>query len=98
MTKSFSAKKETVFKACKQVLKDLGMEINGSSLTKGKILASTSGSLLSWGEDIEIKITSKGTHTQVYVTSDASSQLFSWGKDSANERNILNELGRKLSK
>ncbi|MBS1635377.1 MAG: hypothetical protein JST26_05595 [Bacteroidetes bacterium] len=97
MTKSFNAKKETVFRACKQVLKDLGMEINGSSLANGKILASTSGTLLSWGEDIEIKITEKGTYTLVSVSSNASSQLFSWGKDSANERNILNELGRKLS-
>ena len=99
MKQTFTAQSADVFKACKKVLKRLDIEIEQSSLSKGIINAKTSGSLLSWGEDIVIKIVQKAAkRTEVIVDSDASAQLFSWGKDSLNEKNILNELERELKK
>ena len=41
-------------------------------------------------ENIEVNIKSVGHNlTKVIVESNACSQLFSWGKDSANEREII---------
>jgi hypothetical protein len=97
MEKTFNHSFLEVFTQCKAALRDLDMNIDFSSKKEELIQASTKGSLLSWGEDVEIYFKSLGVNkTKVTVNSEASAQLFSWGKDSTNERNIINALIDRL--
>ncbi len=75
------------------------MNIDNSSLNERYISASTNGSILSWGEEIDIKFEKISLNrTKILVQSQASAQLFSWGKNSGNERAIIETLDEKLKK
>lgn len=99
MEKTFKYSFEEVFGQCKKALNRLNININYSSKSDGLIQASTKGSILSWGEDIEIKVKFiENKLTKVIVESNATAQLFSWGKDSTNERNIIEAISANFDK
>lgn len=86
----------TVFKKCQAVLRKLDMNVEKVSSKEKIIHATTRGSLLSWGEDIEIRFKEVSANkTKVIVESSANAQIFSWGKDSINENKIINALKEK---
>lgn len=64
----------------------------------GEIKAKTGATLKSWGEDISIKTHREPTGTTISVTSEATSQLFDWGKSRENERAFLEQLKKKTSR
>lgn len=99
MEKIFNKSIEDVFEQCKIALIKLDINIDYINKSQWLIQASTRASILSWGENIEIKVKlTEHFHTKVIVKSNASSQLFSWGKDSSNEREIINAISKNLSK
>lgn len=50
----------------------------------GKIIAETSGSIFSWGEDIEITIAPNNDITIVEIVSKPKAQIIDWGKSESN--------------
>ncbi|PHR46756.1 MAG: hypothetical protein COA32_09750 [Fluviicola sp.] len=96
MNRVFNHRLIDVFKACLKALKQLKMKVDYESLEKGRIEASTRASILSWGESIVIDFESSGDKCSMKVSSEAAAQVFSWGKDSSNEREILNLTEKKL--
>lgn len=96
-TKELTALKSSVFEACKKALKNLEMSIQSSDEANGTIIASTGVSFLSWGEDIELRISSPSWYSHTLsVKSEASAQLISWGANEANETKIINEVSKIL--
>lgn len=97
MQKTYNSQFLNVFNAAKKAIKNLGFNLQYSSRVDGLIEASSSGSFLSWGEDIQIKIEANGNHkTRVEVNSTSKAQLFSWGTNDENEKNILEEIKNLL--
>lgn len=90
MNRIFNHRLNDVFKACLTALNQLNMKVDYEDLQGGRIEASTRASLLSWGESVVINLISKGDKCLMEVSSEATSQLFSWGKDTSNEKEILN--------
>lgn len=77
----------------------MAIDITYSNEKEGIIEAETNGSIWSWGEEIYIKIKSKsGGGTEIKVESTASAQLFSWGKNSSNERTIIEGISERLGR
>lgn len=58
----------------------------------GKIRIRTTANLLSWGEDIFVRITTSGTTTTVTAESAAIAQLIDWGKPQQNVTAILTQV------
>jgi len=97
MEKTYNFGIDIVYSKCKAVLAKLEMKIESVNRTTGTIRASTPTSLLSWGEEITIKLKKVSeTKTKVYVTSEATSQLISWGKNENNVLSIIEELSKRL--
>lgn len=97
MKATFNSSYNEVFKACISVLDKLDILVEYSNKSKGIIQGKTRSTILSWGEEIELFINKKGIKTVVKVKSDASAQLISWGKNSKNERDIINNLKKKIN-
>lgn len=99
MQKTFDKKYNKVFDACHQALEAMDIEVSSSNKSKGIIHASTGSSLLSWGEEIEIKIDDISEYkTRVTVKSETQAQLISWGKNDRNKEEIISKISKYLSK
>ncbi len=97
MERGFNYTYELVFDACRRALTHLGMKVEYMNRTRGIISASTQTSIFSWGETIDITI--RGTNvgrTNVSVVSNSKAQLFSWGKNEKNEKEILDMINQFL--
>ena len=92
-SKIFKKSLREVFNASIRALQDSGFKINEQ--TDNTIKATTSISLFSWGENIEIVITYKKTGTEVIITSEAQ-QLFDWGKSEENISLLFSRLEQHL--
>lgn len=92
----FTKSYDTIFATCIDALQDLDIDISAQNKRAGIIHGETGTSLLSWGEEIKIKIQVAGNRTKVIVKSEASAQLFSWGKNSSNEETILDKIEELL--
>ena len=95
--KTYYQSYDVVFKKCELALEHLGVDIEYSDKTKGCIQASVSGSLLSWGEDIEVTVQAIGQkETKVIISSEAKAQMISWGRNDTNERRFIEHLDISL--
>jgi hypothetical protein len=58
------------------------------------LIFQTPTSILSWGESVEIKISTKAdsNSVDVLITSSASAQLIDWGKSRGNVEKLVTEL------
>jgi hypothetical protein len=98
MVKTFHNNYETVFKACKTALKELEIDVDSSSKSTGIINSATSGSLFSWGENVNIAVTEISRNkTKVSVKSKSKAQLFSWGTNTDNEEKIIETIEEILN-
>ena len=99
MKRTFNSNYNKVYSACKQALEDLDMSVEYNNKQKGAISASTSSSIFSWGETVDIKISDKDSgKTVVEVESNAKAQLIDWGKNEKNEQKILDRIEDILAK
>lgn len=97
MKKTFNHSYKHVFNKCLEALDELDMDVDSYDMNEGYIEASTSGSLFSWGEDIDITIEKMSKDkTVVLIESEASAQAFAWGKNSSNVKSIIERLTSKL--
>ncbi|MEA2033505.1 MAG: hypothetical protein U9N41_07990 [Euryarchaeota archaeon] len=84
---------DKVFDAIISAVKSCGLKIESADKNLGKIKSSTGFSLLSWGEDIEIKlIRLSPKKTKVEISSFPKAQLFDWGKSAKNKERIRNKI------
>lgn len=95
-SKFYKADFDRVFEAAKRALKKLDMKIEESDYNRATIIATTGTTWLSWGEDVQIQFFKENNGIKVTVESKSSAQLISWGKNSDNEKNILNEIKNTL--
>jgi hypothetical protein len=93
MEKSIQQPFNVVYPKAKEAVARLGWTLEADNMGKGELEASTGTSLLSWGEQIEIKVTSiNQSQTKVFVKSNVHSQIISWGKDDTNENEFIQTL------
>ncbi|NJD52633.1 MAG: hypothetical protein FIB07_07160 [Candidatus Methanoperedens sp.] len=92
----FQFPQSIVYDAIKKAFKELGWKITKES--KAKINASTPITLASWGETIEIIISSESKYTNVKVTSNPNSQIFDWGKSTENIKTMFDTITNLLTK
>jgi hypothetical protein len=97
-SKLFTENKRTVFNGCLTALGNLDCDIESDDFAAGKITASMSGSLLSYGHNLEIIIkTADNNKTKVSVTSSSIGiQVIDWGTNSNNEEDFITELTNVL--
>jgi hypothetical protein len=96
-TKFYEHTYDSVFSACKQALDKLDFTIDDSNKRTGTIRASTSVSLISWGEKVEITIKEISRYrTKLSVESKAKAQLFDWGKSETNELEFISKVSQLL--
>lgn len=98
MKKTFHKPYDDVYKACRDALRDLEIEIVNASKKRGTINGETEFSLFSWGEEIQINLYRKNDGiTEVTVESVSQAQLFDWGRNESNEKKILSKLSKLLN-
>ncbi len=74
----------------------LGWKVVDVDSRKGWLKAKTPASLRSWGEEIHVHLASNKGHTQVVLSSEASAQLFDWGRGRENLTALRAELSHAL--
>lgn len=71
--------------------------VKEQSNKEGYIKCTTKASLLSWGENVLIRIISiNSSQTEISVESSASAQLFDWGKSKYNIDLFFNTLEQNI--
>jgi len=94
MSKSYRHSPSAVKSACAQTLRECGFTIEE---TKGPmIIASSSTTVLSWGERIVVRIEQDRRGTTVSVESSPTAQLFDWGKSKENVEKFFSMLDKTL--
>ncbi len=97
MQKTFNQSFSKVYDACLDTLDELDITVDSENKQIGIIKASTESTLLSWGEEIKIILEKvEASKTKVIVKSEATAQVFSWGKNDKNEASILKYLSNQL--
>jgi hypothetical protein len=79
-----------------EVLKRCGFRIK--EYKEDSIKATSEPSLWSWGENIEVHLTSEPDGVKVEISSSPIAQFFDWGKSGGNISNIFSNLELLLSK
>jgi hypothetical protein len=87
---------EEVYRALLDALVMCGFQIKESG--GNEIKAVSEASLWSWGEDIVVRVTPRDEGVNVQVSSSSKSQLFDWGKNQDNVRQVFRNLERLVSK
>lgn len=93
-SRSYDHSFEEVRQVVLDALDDLGFELEETG--RNLIRASTGMSLLSWGENIEIRLIKENGGIRVNISSEAPSQLFDWGKSQENVTSVLSAIEKRL--
>jgi hypothetical protein len=86
--------KQKVFDAIKKASSRLELDIESSDIAKGKLKLYHSGGLLSFGNEVIVKVSSKNSKSVIRVssTSAASIQLIDWGANKTLEKDLIDEV------
>lgn len=95
--KIYSRPYSEIFEDCLASVRRLGWKLISQNDRIGEIRAKTGTTLWSWGEDISIHVSEEPAGTTISVLSEASSQIFDWGKSGENERAFHEELEEIVS-
>ena len=94
-SKVFKKPLNEVYNASVKALQESGFTLNEK---KGNVIRATyKTSIVSWGEDIEIRLSSKPEGVEVEATSEAY-QIFDWGKSEENLSRFFANLKKQLGK
>lgn len=80
--------------ACIGAMRGCGIEL--VSKTDSYIKGRTSASLLSWGEEIFIRVQQFGSEVEIEASSEATAQLFDWGKSKTNLQCFFSALKKRF--
>lgn len=86
--------KKEVFDAAKKACSKLDLKIRRSDFRKGKLLIKHEGSLLSFGNDLTVTISSKIDKVVISIVSESSAsiQVVDWGVNEKLEVNLIAEI------
>lgn len=96
LSRTYYAPFQTVFDTTISILPSLSMRVVSADPTQGLIVVSANMSLMSWGENVTIRM---GTHDNVQTTVSVDSiakVLFTYGKNQRNVEKILDAISRAL--
>ena len=98
-SREFPFPASTVFAAVPGALSHVnGMSVKTTDPASGSIQASTSVSVRSWGERVDVQVTEAGPdRATVTVTVRLKAQLFGWGKQGKVINDVLDAVGSVLS-
>lgn len=84
-----------VYNASLRALQASGFQIKDQKPTS--IKASSPADIRSWGEDIQVILTTRSSGVEVRVTSLPIAQIFDWGKNKENITKFRNNLEKILA-
>jgi hypothetical protein len=90
--KIFDVSKELMFEKVMEVVDDSKFQLVDTDNEKLEILAISSISFLSWGENLYISFETRGDETVMKFCSSTLFQIYSWGKNEKNISDLLNEI------
>ena len=90
MTIEIPINKDHAYQVVTKALNELGVNVQEGNSQRGIINASTSASLLSWGENIQVTIHETDQGVEIRVHSVSAAQLIDWGRNKENEKKSLN--------
>lgn len=93
----YDLSKDLMFAKLIEAVKLSDLKLKDTNEATGQILATSSMSLVSSGENIYIHVQQKGTFTEVTLEMTTIAQINSWGKNRANYRNILSQFEESLT-
>lgn len=87
----------TVFEATCNVLRQRGYLLNGADPAQGAIQANSTMDMLSWGENVSVRVWSDDAVTGTVVFNSALKfGIHDWGKNKKNVTNLLTALQTEL--
>ena len=95
-TKEFAQDTDVVFAACREVVGYVGWKPVDVESDELALKAITPPSWKSFGDKIEIQVSTEGGRTVVTVSSKPRFSLVNWGNDLANEGVFLEKLAQEI--
>jgi hypothetical protein len=84
---------ERSMKSIRSLMEKRGWTIREFKTEEGVIAARTPASILSWGEDITVRIKPSDSGSVVAIESSPAAQVFDWGRSETNVKNLASEIG-----
>jgi len=94
--KSFDIPKELMFEKIIEVINDSRFKLVDTNKNTFEILAISTITISSWGENLYISFETKGDETIMKFCSATLFQVYSWGKNEKNYNDLLNEIESSL--
>ena len=94
--KSYDIPKDLMFEKTIEVINDSNFKLAEINKEKLEIIAISSVTFKSWGENLYISFESDGNETIMKFCSATLFQMYSWGKNEKNYNNLLNDIESSL--
>jgi len=94
--KSYDISKELMFEKIIEVISNSDLKLVETDKDKFEILAISTITFKSWGENLYISFETKGNETIMKFCSSTLFQMYSWGKNEKNYDDLLNEIESSL--
>lgn len=95
--KEFEIPKDLMFEKIIEVINDSKFKLAEVDKDQFEILAITTISFQSWGENLYIRFETKGDETKMKFCSVSLFQMYTWGKNEKNYKDLLNEIESSLT-
>lgn len=86
-----------LFEKMKEVVSEAGFKVRYANRTTGSLLATTSMTFFSWGENIYIDMTERNGTTTVHFCSACLFGITSWGQNEKNYERMLHTFENSLT-
>jgi len=87
---------DLMFEKILEVVNNSSLKLVETNKEKFEILAITSMTLISWGENLYISFEIQGDRTIMKFCSTTLFQMYSWGKNERNYNNLISEIDNSL--
>jgi len=94
--KSYDISRDLMFEKVIEVVNNSNFKLVETDNEKPEILAITTITFRSWGENLYIGFETIGNETIMNFCSTTLFQLYSWGKNEKNYNNLINEIDKSL--
>lgn len=94
--KSYDIPKDLMFEKIIEVINSSNLKLVETNKEKLEILAISTITFKSWGENLYISFETNGNETIIKFCSVTLFQIYSWGKNEKNYDNLLNDIENSL--
>lgn len=94
--KSYDIPKDLMFEKIIEVINSSNLKLVETNKEKLEILAISTITFKSWGENLYISFETNGNETIIKFCSVTLFQIYSWGKNEKNYDNLLNDIKNSL--